>query len=78
MKAYPASRLYLGFVQFATATTVFAFLDACSLLQPSEPRIIAIGDLHGDYNAFENVMTRAGLMNEGGNWAGGNMHPMRH
>ena len=34
-------------------------------------RIIAIGDLHGDYNAFEAVMVQAGLMVEAANWAGG-------
>ena len=51
--------------------TALAILAGCSLLQPSEPRLVAIGDFHGDYGAFENVMTRAGLMNEEGNWAGG-------
>ena len=58
-------------IRVATALTVLTLLGACSLLQPSDPRLVAIGDLHGDYGAFEDVMTRAGLMNEEGNWAGG-------
>lgn len=56
----------------ATVLTVtLVILCGCSWLQTSEPRLIAIGDLHGDHGAFEEVMTRAGLMNKDGNWAGG-------
>lgn len=51
---------------------IFVLLSACAPLQPTEPRIVAIGDLHGDYGAFDEVMTRAGLMDENGEWAGGN------
>ena len=55
----------------AAMLTVLAILASCSLLQPSEPRLVAIGDFHGDYGAFESVMVRAGLMNADGYWAGG-------
>ena len=68
------SRLFrsrFGVVRTATVLAALALLGACSLLPPSEPRLVAIGDFHGDYGAFEEVMTRAGLMDEGGNWAGG-------
>lgn len=34
-------------------------------------RVIAIGDLHGDYTAYETVMRRAGLIDETGSWSGG-------
>ena len=54
----------------AAMLTVLATLAGCSLLLPGDPRLVAIGDFHGDYSAFEEVMTRAGLMNEEGNWAG--------
>ena len=35
------------------------------------PRIIAIGDLHGDFEAYEKLMREAGLINQRGKWAGG-------
>ena len=34
-------------------------------------RIIAIGDLHGDYEAFTSLLTQAGLIDHRGKWAGG-------
>ena len=34
-------------------------------------RLVAVGDLHGDYAAFEQVMSRAGLMDAAGAWIGG-------
>ena len=36
-----------------------------------ETRIIAIGDLHGDYDAFESLLTQSGLVDNRGRWAGG-------
>jgi calcineurin-like phosphoesterase family protein len=38
---------------------------------PAPARIIAIGDLHGDYQAFESLMLDAGLIDARGRWAGG-------
>ncbi len=34
-------------------------------------RIVAIGDLHGDYAAFEDIAQAAGVIDAKGNWAGG-------
>ena len=34
-------------------------------------RIIAIGDLHGDYEAYQSLLTQAGLIDKRGRWAGG-------
>lgn len=34
-------------------------------------RIIAVGDLHGDYDAYQEILSRAGLIDVDGNWAGG-------
>ncbi len=34
-------------------------------------RIIAVGDLHGDYDAYELIMTSAGLIDKRGRWTGG-------
>jgi len=37
-------------------------------------RVIAIGDLHGDYGQYLNVMRSAGLINKKGKWSGGKTH----
>ncbi|MCF6263735.1 MAG: metallophosphoesterase [Xanthomonadales bacterium] len=37
-------------------------------------RVIAIGDLHGDYQQFVKIMQSAGLMNTKGKWTGGKTH----
>ena len=37
-------------------------------------RVVAIGDLHGDYEQYINVMQSAGLVNERGKWSGGKTH----
>lgn len=50
---------------------VLTFVVACAGAGAPTPRIVAVGDIHGDYGAFETVMTRAGLMGEGGEWTGG-------
>jgi hypothetical protein len=36
------------------------------------PRIIAMGDLHGDYDAFRALMSEAGLIDAKGHWSGKN------
>ena len=37
-------------------------------------RIVAIGDLHGDYGQYIEVMKSAGLIDKGGKWSGGKTH----
>lgn len=37
-------------------------------------RIVAVGDLHGDYDQYLKVMRSAGLMDKRGRWAGGHTH----
>jgi hypothetical protein len=37
-------------------------------------RVIAIGDLHGDYDRYIEVMQSAGLIDGSGNWSGGDTH----
>ena len=40
--------------------------------QPAQPqRIVAVGDLHGDYSAWLDIARAAGLIGAGGRWAGG-------
>ena len=37
-------------------------------------RIVAIGDLHGDYENYLEVLRIAGLINKRGKWSGGEAH----
>ena len=37
-------------------------------------RIVAVGDLHGDYDQFVTVLQSAGLIDSNGNWTGGKTH----
>lgn len=37
-------------------------------------RIVAVGDIHGDYENFVKVLSDAGLINRRGNWVGENTH----
>lgn len=39
---------------------------------PSAPRIIAVGDLHGDYGAWRDIARGAALIDANGHWAAGN------
>jgi len=52
-----------------------ALLLACFALGAAKPapspRIIAVGDLHGDFRAWNDIATAAGIMDPAGHWAGG-------
>lgn len=37
-------------------------------------RIVAFGDIHGDYEQFEHLLTSAGLIDGRGKWSGGKTH----
>ena len=43
-------------------------------IYPSVERLYAIGDIHGDFNAFVSVLKKAKLINNELNWCGGNAH----
>jgi hypothetical protein len=38
---------------------------------PQQPRIVAIGDLHGDFSVWRDIAVAAGIENADGHWAGG-------
>ncbi len=62
-------------IQSAGAIAAGLVLLACASAQSAavenSPTIIAIGDLHGDYEAYESIMNEAGLINRNGRWTGG-------
>lgn len=45
--------------------------DDVMLRYPAVERIVAIGDVHGDHDAFTRCLLAAGIINEDGDWAGG-------
>jgi hypothetical protein len=44
---------------------------AVALPPPQPARIVAVGDLHGDYRAWRDIAGAAGVIGPGGNWTGG-------
>src|SRR3954463_7000582 len=56
---------------FRAVVTAIAALG----LSPAHPavaqRIVAVGDLHGDYQAWQDIARAAGLIDGGGHWTGG-------
>jgi hypothetical protein len=39
---------------------------------PATQRVVAIGDIHGDFDAFFGILQRTHLVDPGGRWSGGN------
>ena len=54
---------------FALAALLLLNSVAATAAQPS--RIVAVGDLHGDYSAWLAIARNAGLVDLGGHWSGG-------
>ena len=52
------------------AMFAFAPVEAAAA-PPAQQRIVAVGDLHGDYSAWQDIARAAGLVNAKGHWAGG-------
>ena len=62
----------LRFIAVLLAPLVFMTGCATAADEPiATQRIIAMGDLHGDYDAYEALLLEAGLINNRGRWAGG-------
>ena len=43
-------------------------------VRPEPPRVVAVGDLHGDLRAFGAIARACGLVDERGSWCGGEAH----
>lgn len=61
------SRLWIWPLLFLAA----ALVPAAALPQPVPQRIVAVGDLHGDYDAWQAIARTAGVIDAKGRWAGG-------
>ena len=58
-------------ILLAALAGLFAAPAVAGANDPPVHRIVAVGDLHGDYEAWEAIARQAGLINEKGHWAGG-------
>ena len=55
----------------ALAALLFLTPAVALAAKPPPERIVAVGDLHGDFQAWQTIARAAGLIDEGGHWAGG-------
>ena len=51
-----------------------AALPAAQDVWPAVERVVAVGDVHGDYEQFTRLLAEAGLINKKGKWTGGKAH----
>ena len=47
-------------------------MPSAAVPQPAPQRIVAIGDLHGDFDAWRAIATASGIADAKGRWTGGN------
>jgi hypothetical protein len=61
-----------GLTRVFSALLAALLMAACAGAQAQDSqRIFAVGDLHGDYAAFVDIVQAAGLADANGNWTGG-------
>jgi hypothetical protein len=68
------STLFISwFLVIAAAAAVLGFEPASARARPAprSDRVVAIGDIHGDFDAFLGLMTRVGLLDAERRWTGG-------
>lgn len=66
----PLERL-IRIALLALAALFFLAPTVACAAAPATDRIVAVGDLHGDYQAWQTIATAAGLIDANGHWAGG-------
>jgi hypothetical protein len=68
MRTYPVKSLIL------TACLLVASSLAAQHSWEDVGKIVAVGDVHGDYDNFVQVLRQAGIINRRGNWTAGETH----
>jgi hypothetical protein len=56
--------------RIAVAATILAVFMAASAVVAGD-RVVAIGDIHGNYDGFVSILQRAGLVDDDAHWIGG-------
>jgi hypothetical protein len=60
-----------GLALLRRAALLFAALISLPAAAQQPQRIVAVGDLHGDFKAWQDIGRGAGIMNTRGHWSGG-------
>ena len=68
----PLERLIRIALLVLAALFFLAPTAGCTAAAPPLGRIVAVGDLHGDYQAWQAIAGAAGLIDANGHWSGGN------
>src|SRR5437763_17144309 len=55
-----------------TVTCLLLCILLAVVMPAAAPRVVAIGDIHGDFDAFAGIVQRAQLVDPSLRWAGGN------
>src|SRR2546421_3799552 len=55
-----------------TVTCLLLCILLAVVMPAAAPRVVAIGDIHGDFDAFAGILQRAQLVDPSLRWAGGN------
>ena len=53
------------------AAVLLALAAMCSPAAPQAPRVVAVGDVHGAYDALVAILHQAALVDADGHWSGG-------
>lgn len=63
----------MGIVQRIAGAVASIAAGLCVVTAPAgaAPPIVAVGDLHGDYDAYTSILSEAGLIDAKGKWTGG-------
>jgi hypothetical protein len=68
-----ASRLKRIFrIALMAFAALIGIMTTPAAAQKQPPRIVAIGDLHGDFQAWQSIALNAGIINAKDHWSGGN------
>jgi len=63
-----------AFVIFIVSLSIFLEADITPCRWNDVEKIIAVGDIHGDYDNFVRILRKAGIVDGQLNWAAGNTH----
>src|SRR2546421_10415005 len=55
-----------------TVTCLLLCILLAVVMPAAAPRVVAIGDIHGDFDAFAGILQRSQLVDPSLRWAGGN------
>jgi len=68
------TKLILVLAVFILTSVVHLYAADIQCVWTDVKRIVAVGDIHGDYKAFIKILKGTGLIDDGLNWIGGKTH----